>query len=274
MINVVVAGSCGRMGSEMVRTIYEQEDMKIVAGIERNDSPYIGKDLGEVVGLGKIGVTVYKSDDLLNVLKNNVDVLVDFTNAHAAVETVKKSCEMGVNLVVGTTGFTPEQREIMEKAIKESGVSAVISPNMAVGVNLFFKITGELAKVLGDDYDIEIIEAHHKHKLDAPSGTAIRTGEIIAQVLGRDLDKDGVFGRQRGVIGERGKKDIGFHAIRAGDIVGEHTVLFAGPGERIELTHRAHSRRAFANGALKAIRFVNSVGKTGKIYSSFDVLGL
>jgi 4-hydroxy-tetrahydrodipicolinate reductase len=205
--------------------------------------------------------------------KARPDVLVDFTVANAAVEAIKVAARNGIDLVVGTTGFTKGQAEEIEEAIKKGGVSAVISPNMATGVNVFFKVAQDIAATLGREYDIEIIEAHHKHKKDAPSGTALKIGELIAKALGRDLDAIGIFGR-KGAIGERSKEEIGIHAVRGGDIVGDHTVLFAGDGERLEIVHRAHSRQAFVNGAIKAIRFVHERGKKGKIYSSWDVLGI
>ncbi|MFQ6135616.1 MAG: 4-hydroxy-tetrahydrodipicolinate reductase [Candidatus Hydrothermarchaeales archaeon] len=273
-MKVGVAGACGRMGSGIVRKVHEQKDMEIVCAIEASNNQKIGEDIGEVLGIGKIGVDITSSEALSETLrKAKPDVLVDFTIAHAAVETVKTAAENGVDLVVGTTGFTDEQMEEISRAIKKNGVSAVISPNMATGVNVFFKVVKEIAGVLRD-YDIEVIEAHHRHKKDAPSGTAMRAGKLIVEALDRDLERAGIFGRGRGAIGERSRDEIGFHAIRAGDIVGEHTVLFAGNGERLEITHRAHSRDAFVNGAIKAMRFVNRNKAKGRIYSTWDVLDI
>jgi 4-hydroxy-tetrahydrodipicolinate reductase len=187
------------------------------------------------------------------------------------VETIKTASECGVNLVVGTTGFSDEQLNWINKVIEENKIKAVIAPNMAVGVNVFFKVLKDLAPILSD-FDVEIIEAHHKHKQDAPSGTAIRAYEIIAQQLGRDTCEVGVYGRE-GQVGERTPDEIGMHAVRGGDIVGDHTVLFAGDGERLEIIHRAGSRQAFVNGVIKAIRYIPTAPE-GKISDMGDVLGL
>jgi len=253
-IKVGVSGALGKMGSSIIRAITAQEDMQLVCAVEAPNSTSKGKDAGEVLGIGKLGVAIATSDELDAVLKKSKpDVLVDFTVASAAVETVKKAAENRVNLVVGTTGFTERQMNEIKSAIEKNKISAVISPNMAAGVNVLFKVAQEVAKTLGRECDIEIIEAHHKFKKDAPSGTALKLGELIAQV-GKNL------GREK------------FHSIRAGDIVGEHTVIFAGDGERLELTHRAHSRQAFVSGAIKAIRFVH--GKKERVYSTWDVLGI
>jgi 4-hydroxy-tetrahydrodipicolinate reductase len=274
MIKVAATGALGRMGSSIIKAVKAQEEMELVAAIEAPGNPMEGKDIGELLGIGRIGVNLSTSNALEETLqKARPDVLVDFTVAEAAVESVKVAAKHGVDLVIGTTGFTREQLKEMEDAIKENRLSAVISPNMATGVNIFFKIARDVAETLGRDYDIEVIEAHHKYKKDSPSGTAIRVGELIADATGRDLDKNGVFGRGRGVIGERGK-EIGFHAVRGGDIVGDHTVLFAGEGERLEITHRAHSRQAFVNGAMKAIKFIYENKGKGRIYSTWDVLGI
>ena len=271
MIKVAVAGALGRMGSSIIRTVAGQEDMQLVAAVEAVGTPDSGKDVGEVLGLGRLDVEITASADLDKTLKETEpDVLTDFTVADAAVDTIGVASKNGVNLVVGTTGFDNSQLGEIESLVKENGVSAVISPNMATGVNIFFKVVEDVAGLLGD-CDIEVIEAHHKHKKDVPSGTALRAGKLIAEATGKDLDKDGLFGRSRGVIGERGS-EIGFHAIRGGDIIGEHTVLFAGDGERLEITHRAHSRQAFVNGTIKAIRFVYENRGAGKVFSTSDVL--
>ncbi len=272
MIDVAVTGASGRMGSKIIKNILEEKDLELVAAIEAPNTPLAGKDAGEVIGAGIIGVEITPADELKEVLKKtNPDVLVDFTIAKAAVGTIKTTAECGVNLVVGTTGFSNEQLEELKETIAKNKVKAVIAPNMAVGVNVFFKILKDLAPVLAD-FDIEIIEAHHKHKQDAPSGTAVRAYEIIADELGRDTSKVGVYGR-KGQVGERTKEEIGIHAIRGGDIVGDHTVLFAGDGERLEIVHRANSRQAFVNGLIKAIRYVLTAPE-GKISDMGDVLGL
>lgn len=270
MIEVAVTGASGRMGSKIIKTILKQDDMEVVAAIEAPETPLEGKDIGEVIGVGKIDVPVNGAEKLAEVLKEKKpDVLVDFTIANAAVKTIKTSAKCGVNVVVGTTGITDEQMDEVKEIIKGNNITAVISPNMAVGVNVFFKVIGDLAKIL-NDYDIEIIEAHHKHKADAPSGTAVKAYEIIADGLGRN--KTCMYGRH-GLVGERTEEEIGMHAVRGGDIVGDHTVLFAGDGERIEIVHRAHSRQAFVSGVIKAVRFVINAPK-GKISDMGDVLGI
>ncbi|MCQ6254025.1 4-hydroxy-tetrahydrodipicolinate reductase [Methanocaldococcus sp.] len=269
MIKVAVTGALGRMGSNIIKTITQQEDMKVVAAFEIPNHPKKGEDVGELIGIGKINVPLSTSDELNEVLKSTKpDVLVDFTIADACVENVKIAAKNGVNLVIGTTGFTDEQKMEIEKAIKENKVAAVISQNFAIGVNIFFKTLEFLAKKLGD-YDIEIIEMHHRYKKDAPSGTALRAAEIIKE--NRGTDSIFVFGR-KGLIGERKKEEIGIHALRGGDVVGDHTVIFAGDGERIEITHRASSRQAFVNGVILSIRFIKD--KKEGIYNTFDVLGL
>jgi len=271
LIKVAVAGALGRMGSSIIRTVAGQEDMQLVAAVEAAGAPDSGKDVGELLGLGRLDVRITTSDALDGTLKETAPhVLVDFTVADAAVDTARVASKNGVNLVVGTTGFESSQLGEVESLVKENGVSAVISPNMATGVNIFFKVVRDVAGIF-ENCDIEVIEAHHRHKKDVPSGTALRAGKLMAEATGKDLDKDGLFGRGRGVIGERGS-EIGFHAIRAGDITGEHTVLFAGDGERIEITHRAHSRQAFVNGTIKAIRYVYENRDAGKVFSTFDVL--
>ena len=270
MIKIAVTGAGGRIGSKIIKTILKQDDMKLVAAIGPPDTPLEGKDVGEVIGVGNINVPVKGAQQLAEILKEKKpDVLVDFTIANAAVDNIKISAECGVNVVVGTTGFADEQLDEIREAIEENSIKAVIAPNMAVGVNVFFKIIKDLAKILSD-HDIEIIEAHHKHKADAPSGTAIKTYEIIAEALGRNKDENYVYGRQ-GMVGARTPDEIRMHAVRGGDIIGDHTVLFAGEGERIELFHRAHSRQSFVMGAIKAIRYVIGAPE-GKISDMGNVL--
>lgn len=272
MIKVAVNGAGGRMGSGIIKTILQQDDMEVVAAIEAPNTPLEGKDVGEVTGIGLIGVKITGAEKLAQTLqKSNADVLVDFTIATAALETIKTSASCGVNLIVGTTGFTPEQLKEIKSAIVENNIKAVISPNMAIGVNVFFKILQELAPILSD-YDVEIIEAHHKHKKDSPSGTANRAFEIIANGLEREPSEVGIYGR-KGLIGERTKEEIGVHAVRGGDIVGDHMVLFAGDGERLEIVHRAHNRQAFISGVIKALRFIKTAD-SGKINDMADVLGI
>lgn len=270
MIKVAIIGASGRMGSKIIKAILEQEDMDIVAAIEAPNTPFVGEDAGEVIGAGTMGVEITPATELNTVLeKTKPDILVDFTIANAAVETIKTSADCGVNLVVGTTGFSDAQLSLINKVIEENNVKAVIAPNMAVGVNVFFKILKDLAPIL-EDYNIEIIEAHHRHKQDAPSGTAVKAYEIMAMELGRE--NCGVYGRE-GQVGARTHDEIGMHAVRGGDIVGDHTVLFAGDGERLEIIHRANSRQAFVNGVIKAIRYIPTA-PSGKISDMGDVLGL
>ncbi|WP_456474363.1 4-hydroxy-tetrahydrodipicolinate reductase [Candidatus Pyrohabitans sp.] len=273
MIRVAVTGALGRMGSGIVRSVLAQEDMELVAAIEAPGKEEKGRDIGELLGVGKCCVALSTADELRSVLQEaKAEVLIDFTTAKACVATAKLAAPLGVNLVIGTTGFTEEERQEIVRAVEENGIAAVISPNMATGVNVFFKIAAQIARVLRD-YDVEIIEIHHRHKKDAPSGTALRVGELIAEAQGKKLEECARYSRGKGIVGERSREEIGFHAVRAGDIVGEHMVIFAGEGERLELVHRAHSRQAFVEGAIRAARFVAGAEK-GKIYSTFDVLGI
>ncbi len=272
MIKVVVTGASGRIGSKIIKAILKQDDMEIIAAIGAHNTLLEGKDVGEVIGVGRIGVPVNGAQNLAEILKETKpDVIVDFTIANASVDTIKISAECGVNVVVGTTGLSDEQMSEIKESIESNNIKAVIAPNMAVGVNVFFKIIEDLAKIL-NDYDIEIIETHHKHKVDAPSGTAVKAYEIIAEALGRNKDEAGVYGRQ-GMIGARTSKEIGIHAVRGGDIIGDHTVLFAGEGERVEIIHRAHSRQAFVTGVIKAIKYVVGAPE-GKISDMGNVLGI
>lgn len=263
MIKIAVSGACGKMGGLIIENVLKSKDLKLVSAI---DVTNIGKDIGEVMRIGRLNVPVGDANDIDNVLdRSKPDVLIDFTIASAAVKNVIAGARKKVKLIVGTTGFTPEQRKLMENAIKDNNVAAVITPNFSIGVNVFFGILAEAAKRLSD-YDIEIIEAHHNQKKDAPSGTAMKAAEIISKTLG---GKEFIYGRHG--ISPR-QKEIGIHAVRGGDIVGDHTVLFAGDGERIEIKHQAHSRQAFAKGAVKAAVWV-SAAKPG-IYEMADVLGI
>lgn len=257
----------GRMGKEIIRKALE-EGIEVVAVIDKDNSEFIGKDAGQLSGAWNIGVEVEGSSKLSNILdKKKIDVVVDFTNAEACVENSRIICDKRINMVIGTTGFTESQMNDLKGYIEKSGVGAVISPNMSVGVNVFWSLVRDATKKLSD-YDIEIIELHHRFKKDSPSGTAIRTAEIIARELNRDLNKVAVCGRKG--FKKRTIEEIGIHAIRAGDIVGEHTVLYSTIGERIEIKHTAHSRMAFVNGVIKAVEFIK--GKKG-IYGMNDVIG-
>ncbi|MCD5397799.1 4-hydroxy-tetrahydrodipicolinate reductase [candidate division NPL-UPA2 bacterium] len=264
MIKIIVTGACGRMGKRIVEMVVEQEDMELAGVVEKEKHPFLGRDMGEILGRGKTGVLL--QDDLKKVVSKG-GVVIDFTYPEATLSHLKLSGEYHKAMVIGTTGFTEE--EILGIEGLAENIPCVFSPNMSVGVNLLFKIAAQAAKTLGDDYNIEIIEAHHCHKKDAPSGTARKLAEILAEAREQSLEKVAVYGRQ-GITGERPKESIGIHAIRGGDIVGDHTVVFAGPAERIELTHRAHSRDTFARGAIRAARFL-ATAPPG-LYSMQDVL--
>ena len=262
-IRVALVGACGRMGTQIVRRVLATEGMTISAAF---DLVNIGKDIGEVVGVGKIDVPVSESKDLATVLKESkTDVLIDFTIAAATIVNAPIAAAAGVNLIIGTTGLTPEQKDEIAKAVADNGVAAVISSNYSIGVGIFFKLIREAAKNLGLDYDVEIIEAHHNQKKDAPSGTAVTAAEIISEALG---GKEYCYGREG--ICPRGK-EIGIHAVRGGDIVGDHTVMFIGNSERIEIRHQAHSREIFVAGAVLAAKWVVSQDK-GIVYSMSNVL--
>ena len=272
MIKVAVTGAAGRMGSGIIKKITEQDDMEVVAAIEMPNTPLEGTDAGIKAGVGEIGVEIVGSEKLEDALKSSgADVLVDFTIAPAAANAIKIATSCGVGVVVGTTGFTEEQMAENIKNVEENNVPAVISSNMAIGVNVFFNTLKKLAPLLYD-FDIEIIEAHHNQKEDSPSGTAMTAFEVIANELGRDPEEVGVFGR-KGLVGKRTKEEIGVHAIRGGDIVGDHTVMFVGDGERLEVKHQAHTREVFIAGVIRAIRYVPDAEK-GKVSSMNDVLGL
>jgi len=265
MLNIAIAGSSGRMGRALLEAVAQMPDMRVHAALERAGSPYLGKDSGELIGSPN-GVLI--CEDAAAALRG-CDVLVDFTRPEATLQHMELCRMLGVKMVIGTTGFTPEQKEKIFDVSHECGI--VFAPNMSVGVNLLFKLLDTAARVLNEGYDIEVLEAHHRHKVDAPSGTALRLGEVVAEALGRDLSECAVYGRE-GVTGERSPSTIGFATVRGGDIVGDHTVLFAGIGERVEITHKASSRATFALGALRAARFL--AGRGAGLYDMQDVLGL
>jgi len=263
---IVITGAAGRMGRTLVGASRELQDVQLVGAIEAPGNACVGQDVGMLAGVGEIGIRV---GDSLEAIGGAFDVLIDFTLADASTKNIHVCRAAGKRAVVGTTGFSATQRErVAEDA---AHIAVVLAPNMSVGVNLCFKLLDVAARALGDEVDVEIIEAHHRHKVDAPSGTAVRMGEIVAQALGRDLAQCAVYGRE-GHTGERDRMTIGFETVRAGDIVGEHTVMFAGQGERVEITHRASSRSNFAHGALRAARWI--MGKDAGLYDMQDVLGL
>jgi len=265
-VRIAVAGAGGRMGRTLIRAVTEAEDLTLGAAIEQPDSSLLGADSGELAGVGGLDVAV--RPDLEPVLRD-FDVLIDFTTPAATLGHLELCRRVGKRMVIGTTGFTPDQRAAIAEAGADIGI--VCAPNMSVGVNLCLKLLDVAARALGDGVDIEIIEAHHHHKVDAPSGTAIRMGEVVAQALGRDLGQVAIYGRE-GHAGERARETIGFETIRAGDIVGEHTVWFAAEGERVEIAHKASSRMTFAGGAARAARWI--ADRQQGLYDMQDVLGL
>ncbi len=265
ILNITIAGSSGRMGRALLEAVTQAPDMRLAAALERSGSPYLGKDAGELIG-ASCGVVV--TDDFVAALSGS-DVLIDFTRPEGTLAHLAVCRAKGVKMVIGTTGFSAEQKEGLKLAAKD--IAIVFAPNMSVGVNVTFKLLEMAARVLNEGYDIEIIEAHHRHKVDAPSGTALHMGEVVAQTLGRSLAEVAVYGRQ-GVTGERTPATIGFATVRGGDIVGDHTVMFAGTGERIEISHKASSRATFAVGALRAARFL--ANKQNGLFDMQDVLGL
>ncbi len=266
MTKVIVAGAAGRMGQRIGLMVNGNPQLTYAGAFEVAGSEAIGKDAGEVGGWGKNGVII--KEGLESVIGEG-DVIIDFTFHEATMTFAKMAAEHGKAMVIGTTGLSPENLE--ELAQLSESFPCVQAPNMAVGVNVLFKLAAKTAAVLGDDYDIEIVESHHNKKKDAPSGTALKLAEMAAEGVNRDLGEVGVYERY-GMIGERTAKEIGIQTVRAGDIVGEHTIYFAGQGERIEITHRAHSRDNFAKGAAVAAVWV--AGKPNGMYSMFDVLGL
>ena len=266
MQRIAVMGAAGRMGKILIEAVQQAEGAALKAAIDRPDSSLIGADAGELAGLGKIGVKLV--GDLASVVAD-FDVLIDFTLPEVSVANAALCRDAGRRMVIGTTGFTPGQRRGIEQCA--SDIAVVLAPNMSIGVNLCFKLLDIAARVLGDEADIEIIEAHHRNKVDAPSGTALRMGEVVAAALGRDLARCAVYGRE-GHTGVRDRATIGFETIRAGDIVGEHRVMFAGLGERVEIMHTATSRFTFASGALRAAGWV--MQREAGLFDMQDVLGL
>lgn len=267
MIRAVITGVAGRMGSTLARMVRDQQDMKVAGGTERKGTAAIGLDVGAVAGIGTLDVPVM--DDLARALERGQGQLViDFTSAESSLEHARIAAERGIPLVIGSTGFSPQAKSEVARCAKK--VPIVMSPNMSVGVNLVIKVARELAQVLGESFDVEILESHHRMKKDAPSGTALRLAEEVAAVLKRS-PSDFLMARQ-GQIGERGQKQIGIQTLRGGDVVGEHTIFFFGEGERVELTHRATSRDQFAKGALRAARWV--ISQPPGLYGMNDVLGL
>ena len=267
MVKAIVTGVAGRMGKCISAAIQDQQGITLVGGTERDGSEVLGRDAGEVAGVGPVGRPVFA--DLRQALEAGAgDVAIDFTTPDATLKNLKAAVEMGKGMVIGTTGMEKDQRAEIENASRR--IPIVFAPNMSVGINLMLRLIREAALVLGEDFDIEVIEAHHRFKKDAPSGTAMKLAEVLAEAMGKDLEKDGVFAR-KGMIGERKRGEIGVQTLRAGDIVGDHTVLFGGMGERLEITHRASGRETFARGAVKAALWLK--GRGPGLYSMQHVLG-
>ncbi len=266
VVKVIVAGAAGRMGGRIITLVHDTDGVELVGAVEREGHRLVGSDVGAYLGLGKTGVIL--GDDLNDCIGRG-DVVIDFSNHTASVAHLRIAAENNRAIVIGSTGLTPDEMDQVTDISR--GTRCVLAPNMSVGVNVMFKVLKDVAGILGDGYDVEIIEAHHNQKKDAPSGTAVKMAQIIAQALGRDIDKVGVYGR-RGMTGARPEAEIGVHAVRAGDIVGEHTVIFGGMGERLEFIHRAHSRDNFVRGAIRAAVWI--VDRENGLYDMQDVLGL
>ena len=265
-MKVAIVGAAGRMGGRLIHAVLEAEGLELTGAIERPGHPQIGMDAGLVAGAGELGVKI--SDDLAATMAG-ADLLIDFTFPDVTLKNLAVCAKLGKMVVSGSTGFTPEQRAEAEQFATE--IPVVLAPNMSVGVNACFKLLKEAARILGDGFDVEVVELHHNKKKDSPSGTAVRMAEVVANQLGRDYNQVANFHRE-GMCGERSKQEIGMQTVRGGDIVGEHTVYFIGMGERIEISHRAMSRDMFARGAARACQWLG--GKAPGIYDMQDVLEL
>ncbi len=253
------------MGRTLIEAVLRGSDMRLVAALELAGNAHIGKDAGELAG-SPCGVKI--TDDVARAVQG-CDVLIDFTRPEGTLAHLAVCREQGIRMVIGTTGFSEAQKRTIAEAARD--IAIAMAPNFSVGVNVTFKLLEVAAKALREGYDVEIVEAHHRHKIDAPSGTALRMGEVVALGLGRNLAQCAIYGRE-GVTGERKSETIGFAAVRGGDLVGEHTVMFIGTGERLEVTHRASSRANYAQGALRAARFL--MPKENGFFDMWDVLGL
>jgi len=266
MINCIVTGAAGRMGRRIVDIVLETNGTDIACATERPGHDIIGMDIGDFLGLGKKGCAV--ADDLRHIIDMG-DVVIDFTTPETTMQNIRTAAKSGKAMVVGTTGLGKDDLKEIKRLSKK--IPLVVAPNMSVGVNLLLKVLAEMASVLDEDYDVDIVETHHRHKKDAPSGTALKMAQVVASARGRSLDKVGAFTRH-GIIGERKRGEIGVQTLRIGDVVGDHTVIFGTLGERIEVTHKASSRDVFARGAVRAAQWV--VGKPAGIYDMQDVLGI
>jgi 4-hydroxy-tetrahydrodipicolinate reductase len=266
MIRIAVAGAAGRMGSRITSLSKEYEGLQLTGAFERKGHKDIGKDVGTIAGIGETGVALVDSPESV---MDSIDLIISFTTVEASLEHLRLASSKGKAIVIGTTGFSKDHLQEINELTRK--IPCVMASNMSMGVNLLLKVLQDIARTLGEGYDIEIIEAHHRMKKDAPSGTALKMAQVISGALGRNLDDVAVYAR-KGIIGERTAKEIGIQTIRAGDIVGEHTVIFGGLGERIEVTHKVSSRDTFARGALRAALWVPK--KPAGLYDMQDVLGL
>jgi len=266
MINIAVCGAAGRMGQRIINSIVEAEGARLSGALERPGHPLAGQDAGLIAACGELGTAI--SCDLNSVIAAS-DVMIDFTTPKVSLKNLEACGLQNKAIVIGSTGFTPEERILAAELART--IPVVLAPNMSVGVNVCFKMLRDIAATLGDDFDVEIVEAHHRLKKDAPSGTAVRMGEVVAEALGRDYNKVANFHRE-GITGERTRDEIGMQTIRGGDIIGEHTVYFIGMGERIELSHRAMTRDMFSRGSVRAAKWV--VSQKPGLYDMQDVLGL
>ena len=264
MIKVIVCGGCGKMGSKVAQLIYKNENMKLTGIIESFSHPNQGKDWGTTVGIGETKIII--SNNLGKIIQE-ADQVIEFTNPEASLQHLEIATKYKKTMIMGTTGFTAEEINKLNQLAK--GIPFLLSPNMSLGVNLLFKLAAETAATLGDEYDIEIIEAHHRFKKDSPSGTAKKLAQEITRIKDLNINDVAIYGR-KGITGEKSKTEIGIHSIRGGDITGEHTVMFTAIGERLELTHKAHSRDTFAYGTIQAIKFMQ--GKPAGFYEMKDVL--
>jgi 4-hydroxy-tetrahydrodipicolinate reductase len=265
MHKIAVAGCTGRMGHMLIEAVLAADDCQLAGALDREGSPALGADASAF--LGKSSGVITQSE--LRAGLSNAAYLIDFTRPEGTMAHLAVCRELGVKLIIGTTGFSPEQKAEIEAASKD--IAIVMAPNMSVGVNVVLRLLDMAARALSQGYDIEIVEAHHRHKVDAPSGTALKMGEVVAEALGRDLKACAVYGRE-GVTGERDPSTIGFATVRGGDVVGDHTVMFMGTGERIEVTHKSSSRATYAQGSLRAVRFLAT--QSSGLYGMDDVLGL
>lgn len=264
-LNIAISGASGRMGRTLLETVTESTGCKLAAALDRPGSPLLGMDSGSLIGQPNgVLIAANMRDSLAD-----AHVLIDFTRPEATLAHLAICRDLGVNLVIGTTGFSEVEKATIRDAAQD--IAIVMAPNMSVGVNLLLNLLNTAAKALATGYDIEIVEMHHRHKVDAPSGTALRLGEAVADALGRDLKECAVYGRE-GITGERDPSTIGFSTMRGGDVIGDHTVVFAGIGERVEITHKASSRATFSQGAVRAARFLE--GKKSGLFDMQDVLGI